>query len=155
MRLHSNTITPEHIANAAQRAHVTVPVLRKHGSKKRARAFEIQLSGNGITGGQFGSLDYRSATWDEWGIFLAALYTQDPNMVAGTAYLNREHFEWSTANRYDALAPESQCKRHKWENAGTSIGGAYSVAECARCGAYRRWVASGHTWAEIAEWENA
>jgi len=151
MRLHTNTLTDAHITNAARSAGIQIEHLGRHGSRKRTHAFEVALSGSGNAGGQWGGGGYKSATWDEWGIFLAELYRTDPDMIAGSAYRNAEHFAWVTGNRYDTLTPGQQHLRHKWDYTGKSCTGAYHVYDCAKCGAHRREVAAGWTWDEIHE----
>lgn len=148
MRIHTR-LDRATIEQAARSAGAGLLRLSEHGSRSAPRAFEVILSGNGITGGQYGTLGGRSATWDEWGIFLGALYRRDAQAKAGP-YLNAEHFEWSTGGRYDlAFTPACQHLRHKWARTGHVVTGSYAVSECA-CGAVQRWLTPGHTWADIA-----
>lgn len=129
MRIHTDSHTPETIVAAlrfCQRAglvdpDVEIDVLRPHGSRSRARAFEVQLgappearsflaqpardrlaaeigdddsdlrkavrrasirrSRNGY--GTASEYLPKTATWHEWGYFLAALFADDVDMVAG------------------------------------------------------------------------
>jgi hypothetical protein len=151
MRLHTNTLTEAHIHEAARGAGVTLEHLGCHGSRKRAHAFEVALSGSGVTGGQWGGGGYKSATWDEWGIFLGELYRADQDMIAGSAYRNAEHFQWVTGARFDDLTPSGQHLRHRWDLTGKSCTGAYWVYDCKGCDAHRRDVAAGWTWNAIHE----
>ena len=149
MRLHSNTLTESDVYTAARKADVSVEHVATHGSRKRRHGLEVALSGSGTSGGQWGGGGYKSATWDEWGIFLAELYRHDRNMIAGSAYKDAEHFAWATGNRYDSLKPSGQHKRHKWNHGGRAATGSYYVREC-NCGAVVRHFASGYTWEAIA-----
>ncbi len=81
MRIHSDTITTQNIAAAASYARVGIEVLTEHGSRSRAKAFEVQLSGSSSYRAQGGW--WLAATWDEWGNFLHFLYGVDDNMLAG------------------------------------------------------------------------
>ena len=150
MRLHTNTLTESDIRDAARRAGVTLEHLGRHGSRKRAHAFEVALSGSGVTGGQWGGGGYKSATWDEWGIFLGALYRADAEMVAGNAYRNAEHFRWVTSARYDELTPAGQHYRHRWDFQGAVVTGSYWVYECKGCDAHMRRLATGYQWEDVA-----
>lgn len=75
-------------------AHIT-----PKGSRKRERAFEVTLyvlekdelhRRFGNSGG-YGASDEVAATWDEWGVWMAALYALDPNAIVGW-YESYEHF---------------------------------------------------------------
>ncbi len=150
MRLHTK-VSETDVYTAARKAGVEVENLSRHGSRKRSHAFEVTLSGSGswANSGGYGAAGHKSATWDEWGIFLDALYRVDAQMVAGEAYQGREHFRWVTGARYDNLRPGAQHKRHRWNPQGRSAGGGYYVSEC-KCGAILRRLAHGHRWQDVA-----
>jgi hypothetical protein len=118
------------------------------GSRSRARAFEVGLSGSGISSGQRGGLDHRAATWDEWRITLAYLFRLDPAMHCGKVYESEAHFVWATDGRYRHLTPAGQHIRHRWKLLRHSATGVYFAQEC-NCGAVRRYPSRGHTWSEI------
>lgn len=149
MRIHGNTITPEEIRAAALSAGCGVEVLREHGSRSRARAYEVQLSGRSITGGQYGATPYRTATWDEWGMVLADMFRADASLRVPGTYETAEHFHWATCERYRDLTPAGVHLRHRWTNVGVSAGGAYRVARCEDrgrsrgCGAMLRIITPG------------
>lgn len=150
MRIHSNTLTRQDFTDAAKRADVTLVDLTEHGSQSRARAFVFYLSGSGTQGGQWGTQNYKTATWDEWGIVFAHLFHVDPQAHCGkNGYRNAEHYHWSTDDRFRTLTPLLQHKRHNWSVVNRSITGNYMVAQC-KCGAVNRWMAYGHDWEEIA-----
>jgi hypothetical protein len=68
------------------------------GSRKRARAFDVTLSGS-HSHRQNGNRDAYAATYDEWGWFLAHLFTVDPEAIAGP-YGGADDFHRQTANVY-------------------------------------------------------
>lgn len=148
MRIHTDTLTVTDIYAAAARAgggdYRTSPVLAdvtEHGSRSRARAFNVTLSGtsgrrqNPGHGG--GSRDLQAATWDEWGMFLAELFRRDPNAVVPKVYDGAEHFQNVTDQRFDTLTPENQHRDHKWEFGGSASYGARTaiIRTCAGCDA--------------------
>jgi hypothetical protein len=146
MRIHSNSIDALEIRKAARLAGVGFTRLSLHGSRSRAFAFDVILTGNSPRNQNGG--DEKAATWDQWGHFLNTLFTLDPAMVT-PYYADAEHFHWSTGNRYAGgfdLA-DDHVKGHKWQFSGDSAGGGYMVHEC-KCGAIRRFLHRG-TWAEF------
>jgi hypothetical protein len=100
MRLHSDIITARDI-HAATPADVAADV-SQHGSRSRARAFEVSLEGLGgrhtrkkNSGNRGAGYEY-AASWDDWGVWLARLFEIDPNMTA-TYYKDRADFYAQTA----------------------------------------------------------
>ena len=79
------------------------------GSRKRDHGFVVSLSyrgqggkgtgrrrkNSGWAGGDSGNL---AATWDEWGVWMAALYNIDPDAIIGN-YRYREDF-YAQTSRY-------------------------------------------------------
>lgn len=154
MRLHSDHVTLDHLYDAVRPLrHVAIGRVTEHGSRQRDHAFEVVLAGTGIYGGAYGSFEGNVATWDEWGMFLAALYRIDVAMIAGPYphdYPNvYESFSWATGGRYDhgVLLSREIHARHRWTFVGqyatySFVPGtvaAYSEQAC-RCGAVRRHV---------------
>lgn len=134
MRIHTSLTHSDlsliHVAGV--RADVT-----EHGSRTHGRAFEVKLSGTGYARntGRYGADPYdRTATWDEWGCWLDALFLLDPSARCGSArhpvYADRADFRVATGYRYDDLDVADQHRRHRWnyQTDGSS--------ECA-CGAVR------------------
>ena len=100
MRIHTNDLTHNDLLTAALHAGVILHRCTEHRSQSRARAFDFYLEGSGITGGQWGNTGthgaapIKAATWDEYGIFIARLYTKDPEAHFGkNSYRNAEHFK--------------------------------------------------------------
>jgi len=69
--------------------------LSEHGSRKRARAFEVSLSAEPGTdrhghtrrwanSGKYGAKGNKAATWYEWGDFFASIFAADPRAIIGT-----------------------------------------------------------------------
>jgi hypothetical protein len=166
MRIHTDSLTEKDIYEATARAGSAVRVVvTEHGSRSRARAFNVTLSGTSSrrrnTGnyGAAGEDSYwgpdrsHAATWDEWGMFLAELFRRDPNAVVPNIYESAEHFRWVTGARFDNLTPPYQHggAGHRWGRPRRNVTGVYSVAECTSCEAMTRRMAYGHTFAEIAD----
>lgn len=137
MRIYTNEIAEKEIMDAAQYARVSIERLRVRGSRKWERSFDVILSGSGARRSQYASHAFPSATWDEWGMFLARLFDREPGIKAGP-YRDRDHFRWSTGARYDDLLPAEQHKVHRWQYDGECVTGAYIVHSCKGCPAIRR-----------------
>lgn len=166
MRIHSDKLTFNDILAGADRAGRRVRVqFTEHGSRSRARAFRISLTGtssrrpNNAAGGRFknGTGDAHAATWDEWGMFLAELFRRDPAAVVPDIYESGEHFRWVTGGRFDKLTPDQQhgAAGHKWSGYYPNVTGVYFVAECTgnkgkHCDATTRYMARGQSFSEIA-----
>ena len=113
-------------------AHIT-----PKGSRKRERAFEVTLyvlekdelhRRFGNSDG-YGASNEVAATWDEWGVWMAALYALDPHAVIGW-YETQEDFLRIT--RRERQRHESQYKstsiayrthRAPWLTPNTHLGG--------------------------------
>lgn len=119
MRIHSDILTNADIdkaMTATGMANVNGQV-SIHGSRSRAQAFNVLLTGNSThrpNSGKAGAQnDDYAATWDEWGIFLNALYAIDPNLVT-PYYADANDFHRKTVNRFTTLQWAEQCRSHKW-----------------------------------------
>jgi hypothetical protein len=161
MRIHGNKITDATLAHALASHGMTgvTAIMSAHGSRSRARAYEVQLRGTSPrrpNSGGYGPLDTASgdhaATWDEWGMFLAAVFAADPSVTVPRVYDSAEHFHWATGDRFRTLTAADQHRTgHRWEYTGESVTGAYSVSRCRGCDAMVRDVAYGRTFAELSE----
>lgn len=158
MRIHSDILTASQIALAGVKlTGVTISATTRKSRSHRG-AWDVYMTGNGITGGQWGNMPAgaKSATWDEWGAVLAYLFAIDPEMVCGSVgspiYSGVDHFVWTTSARFDTdgTLPEDAHARHKWEFQGQSLGGGYYVHACKKCTAQTRRPASGYEWADFA-----
>lgn len=140
MRLHTDTLTMQDVREAARRAGVDLYRMTTHGSRKRARAYDVILEGAGRTGTRYGqNTDMIAATWDEWGIFLAELFRRDDRLTIPRVYESRGAFHWATDDRFRDLTPNQQHVRHRWNHGGAAgaAHNAYVIAWC-KCGATTR-----------------
>lgn len=119
MKIHSDIITREDLFNSLPKFNLEVEVTM-HGSRKRARAFNVGLQWDGPKvkgdgryrrnyGTSGGGFDQPwAATYDEWGEWLARLFEIDPDAIAGS-YNGREDFIAQTTEmrsyRKDARFP--------------------------------------------------
>lgn len=165
MRLHTCAITASDLHDAARLAGVTFDTMTEHGSRAQHHAWNVKLFGSsgrrpnwGTSGvGSYGVGDGEAATWDEWGIFLAALYRLDPLMKT-PYYDNADHYHWVTGRRFVSLTHAEQHRVHKWGMGEPHYSGLFSEVTCIGtkgpsnpgCGAIRRWLIHGHKFAEIA-----
>lgn len=132
MRIHT-TLTAQEIREIGQSFNhigVAVQTIEAHGSRKRARRLDVGLSGHSIAGGAYGALDYTTATYDEWGMFIAAIYERDETAIVGP-YTTQTVFRDVTQFRFDQLDVEDMCKRHRWNAQGNYY------FYCPKCGAER------------------
>jgi hypothetical protein len=119
--MHSDIITERDIHVAAVHDNNLRGVYvdyKAHGSRKRARAFELTLTaddGKDVRGntrrrtnsGKIGAGVYTAATWYEWGDFFANLFRVDPKAIIGP-YDGLEDFEHQTAQynpKRDGVSP--------------------------------------------------
>ena len=137
MRIHSDVLTENDIREAIHAGGMTAVDFTKlvpKGSRKRARAFEVGLTGssNRRTNPGNGSSDRpKAAAWDEWGIFIHALFVKDPSAIVGD-YNGDGEFDYRTMGRFDNLTAPFIHVDHRWE-----FSGVVGVFECA-CGAEQR-----------------
>ena len=122
MRIHSDVIN---VVDLFQVVSSTPGVydthLSSHGSRKRARAFELKLSGSSNFR-QNGNRDKNAATWDEWGVVIGKLFAIDPKAIIGY-YPNREYFDILTGYRFEdgEFDLSGQHKLHRWDYDGTGL----------------------------------
>lgn len=123
MRIHSDILEHKDIVHALRTQrdlgrvgpNTYTAVLNEHGSRKRARAWEIKLEaiekipGDGRrfgNSGGYGSTSQTtgeySATYDEWGWFLAELYRLDPDLIT-PYYENVQDFHEKTGMTYNPM----------------------------------------------------
>lgn len=120
MRIHSDILTEtdiERSTSAMGMRGVYTEKLETRGSRSRARSFDVKLSGrsgrwtnSGTSGAETGN---RAATWDEWGMFIGALFAIDPLAIIGM-YPDGKTFHEVTFDRFTALTGPYQHGNHKW-----------------------------------------
>jgi hypothetical protein len=135
MKLYANEIAEKEIMDAALQAGASVEKLIVNRGRRYARSFDVILSGSGARRSQWRDQEVQAATWDEWGIFMARLFDHEPEMRIGP-YRDRDHFRWSTGERYDDLEPAEQHKIHRWRYSWHDYH--MQVQECDHCEAVRR-----------------
>lgn len=121
MRIHTDVLTYSdiyHLFHDQKRLGRIAPFvyldITEHGSLSKARAFEVRLYADDKTPGDgrrktntgmFGAGNDFSATYDEWGWLLAALFARDENMVCGTGryatYTDKQDFDEKTGFTYN------------------------------------------------------
>lgn len=112
MRIHTDTLSLIDIRRACEGLPILTEVDTEYGSRKRKRAFEVQLSGSSPRQAQSGY--WNAATWDEWGVYLGRLFLLDPEMTT-TYYADAETFHRQTCDRFrDGTMPEDTHAQHKW-----------------------------------------
>ena len=133
MRIHTDTLMTGDFYDAARVAGVTISSNSMHNSRSRAHAFEFSLRGSSARypmGGNDGS--GKAATWDEWGIFLAHLFSVDENARIAAVYENAEMFDYKTFGRFSDGVPSDVHGDHRWDYAAP-----YTQA-CSKCSAKSR-----------------
>lgn len=156
MRIHSDILNRGDVSDAAQAAGIVTFVrLSTVGSRSRARAFDVILSGTSSHRTQWhGGAGERAATWDEWGMFLGRLFELDPDAHCGkNSYQSAAHYHWMTGDRFRSLTPPYQHKRHRWEPTpvvGSSRERGFYEWQCSQCEAISRREISGRSFDELA-----
>jgi hypothetical protein len=121
MRLHT-MITDEHAIRDAIRAAGARPIeLSRHRSRLGDVGWEVKLAGCSPYRTQSDPDEY-AASWDQWGVFLAALYDHDPDMVVGSGwkyavYRDACAFHYATGHRFEDGRPEVIHHAHRFRPA--------------------------------------
>lgn len=122
MRIHSDILAPSdiHRATVAAGMRGVAAEVSTHGSRKRRTAYDVILTGTSThrPNGWYRDRDESAyaATWDEWGMFLSALFEQDPDMVT-PYYADANDFHIKTGDRFKMLTAPYQHggSGHKWQ----------------------------------------
>jgi hypothetical protein len=106
MKLHTDNILSGDLYAAAREAGVMIESTARVGSRSHDHGFEIYLSGSSsrMSNGR----DHKAATWDEWGVFMAALYRLDTNAMWGSkawGYEGQSDFNMQTQYRFTEGMP--------------------------------------------------
>lgn len=119
MRLHSDKLISSDIYSSLTQVkklglvsnHVYFYIDDERGSRKRTRAWEIQLGTDvKIKGdkrgyknsGKYGADTIYAATYDEWGWYIAALFEKDPDLIFGT-YKGVDDYNRQTKHKFANL----------------------------------------------------
>jgi hypothetical protein len=147
MRIHTSVTRPTIIA-AARLARVDLVTLEEHESATHPRAFDVKLQGESRRRPAGGSSTGYAATWDQWGVFLAAIYAEDYDArCGGTAkrpvYANAGDFDYQTGFRFaddsgdvepGDFWPADAHGDHTFRFAGVPFS-----QQCTKCSAVKRW----------------
>jgi hypothetical protein len=141
MRIHTDA-TRETIHRAAILAGVQLVKCEQHKSRTHDRAFEVSLRGDSRRRPNFYNGDGTyAATWDQWGIFLAEIFTADEEARAGGSvkrpvYADADDFDYKTGNRFPGHGerPADMHGDHtfRWQ-------GVAREQSCTQCDAVVRW----------------
>lgn len=129
MRIHTNDpdAVLDTIHGTTRKMHGVSANITKHGSRSRTGAIELKLTGTSnrrVNAGTARNIDRfnlpYAATYDEWGVVLAAIFEADPDAFAGSAknpvYRDFDHFHYATGARFDSGGlPEDTHQDHRWE----------------------------------------
>ncbi len=138
MRIHSDTLRVSDLNEAARIARVDME-FTTHGSRKRDHAFNVNLTGESRrrpNGGNRGAnSDAYAATWDQWGVFIAALFDVGPN-ASMTYYDGEQDFNYRTASRFTGVGfwPADAHGDHRFKYDGIPY-----EQSCTKCSAVQRW----------------
>lgn len=122
MNIHSNTVDYFGIMRAASAAGCSAEV-EEFQSRSASNGFRVYLSGSSPRAqNRCNAHGYRdqAATWDEWGMFFAALYLIDPSVIVGSSrknaiYSGVRNFDLKTEHRFASVRPADMVhKTHKW-----------------------------------------
>lgn len=122
MNIHSNAVDYFEIKRAASAAGCSVEV-EEFQSRSASNGFRVYLSGSSPhLQNRYNAHGYRdqAATWDEWGMFFAALYLIDPSMIVGSSrkkaiYSGTRDFSFKTEYRFTSIRPADMVhKTHQW-----------------------------------------
>ena len=120
MKIHSSVITFSDIHTATRAAgmrDVHAQVIQR-GSRTRDRAFDVKLCGTStrLQNPGTGPRDniQHAATWDEWGMFINALFELDSDAIIGQ-YPSQAIFDEVTAGRFESLTAPYQHPNHKFD----------------------------------------
>ena len=108
----------------------------EHGSKSRARAFDVHLTGSSKRRpNRRSDPDAYAATWDQWGVFIAALFVLDRTLTIPRAYKDEREFHLRTDSRFVRGWPEDAHGDHTFRWNGVPF-----EQTCTKCSAVTRWV---------------
>lgn len=132
MRIHTDKLTWQDMNDAARIARVGFTRLGQYGSRSRNRAFDVILNGESRRRQNQGE-DF-AATWDQWGVFLAVLFSRDPEMVT-PYYTDKGSFDFRTFDRFDGdVWPADAHGDHTFRYSGIPY-----QQKCTKCSAKQRW----------------
>lgn len=153
MKIHSDVLTYADLLDAVKIARVDFGRCDEKGSRSRARGFDVTLTGESRRRPNDqgkGDRDAYAATWDQWGVFLAALFDRDPKMVT-PYYEDAKDFAIKTDVRFGrALTIQTTAgtatifQSFGWPSDAHGdhtfrFDGVPGEQSCSKCSAVRRW----------------
>lgn len=122
MKIHTDILTHADIAEATRAGGmrgVYTESETKRGSRSRHHSFDVALRGTSTRRPNWGTGDRdtddgNAASWDEWGMFIQALFVKDPGAIIGM-YDSPAAFYAYTGGRFEALTQPYQHPDHRWE----------------------------------------
>ena len=134
MKIWSDTLTQWQLWDAADKAHAKLTDSDQGKARKRSTVWNVALSGDSpyMQGTASREPGTKAATWDQWGIFLNALFELDPEMTT-QYYASATDFHTITGRRFETLTFIDSHRVHKWQWDGGK-GGVYC-----ECGATRNY----------------
>lgn len=120
MKIHSDVLTYDNISDATHAAGMTgvYADIIERGSRSRTKGFDVKLTGTSNRNQNPGTGRNRdvekAATWDEWGMFINALYQIDDDAIVGP-YKDLYDFESKTVGRFESLTAPYAHGNHRWE----------------------------------------
>lgn len=136
MRIHTDSIKYSDLLDAAKVARVEVEIT-SHGSRKRDHAYNVNLTGESKRRpNRRHESDEFAATWDQWGVFIAHLFSVDSDAVFGSMYDGEDEFHYRTAYRFDieGFWPADAHGDHRFRYNGVPY-----QQDCTKCSATQRW----------------
>ncbi len=95
MKIKSDTISSGDLTDAARAAGVSLAVCDRIATRRPG--WSVSLSGSSPYHSQMSGA--KAATWDEWGIFIAALFDRDPSATIGIYKTPEQFVSLTTAAR--------------------------------------------------------
>jgi len=156
MRIHSNTLTYSDLAWSARIARADYEI-DKTGSRSRDHAFTVHLTGESRRSPNRRGKNEpgtKAATWDQWGVFIAMLFSKGPDMVVGSVaypyYEDSDDFHYRTGNRFvprpltDLVNTATEIRAAYWPadahgDHRFKYNGVPFEQSCTKCSAVQRW----------------
>ena len=107
MKLYSDTLTTDDLYACLPRDVGIAEIREMRQPRKRARGWELSLEGLGgrhtrrSNSGGYGAGDRYAATWDDHGVWMAALYDRDERALFAGYYNGRLDFYLKTAHEHE------------------------------------------------------
>lgn len=143
MKIHTNN--PNAVRRAIQMAAADLPGVYVEttlaGSRSHSGAVNLKMEGTSnrkVNAGTARNVDRsdlpNAATWDEWGVVLAAVFDADRYALAGSVkhpiYRNAEHYHYATGWRFEKGLPADAHQDHRWAQHPAEASGWQKCTKC-------------------------